>query len=283
MSSPTVPTLAESTAEFIQEKRYLLNVSPRTIEWYEGAFKWLHRYCSDELSQATLNRMVIGMREKGMRPASCNSNIRVVKTYLKWKGADNLKLGYLKVEQKEIQIFKPEDIRKLVSFRPRTTNDRRVHLLALFCLDTGLRLEEALSTKTTNLDFDNLLVVVSGKGNKERRIPISYELRKVLWVYCTNASHLVFSTTHGTSLSRRNALRDFKNLCRKAGVTPPPRAIHALRHTFAVNYLRNGSNLFYLARILGHSKVTTTQVYLNAVSSDDLSAVHQQRSILARM
>ncbi len=60
-----------------------------------------------------------------------------------------------------------------------------------------------------------------------------------------------------------------------AGV-PPPRAIHALRDTFGVNYLWNGGNLFYLARILGHSKVTTTQVYLNAVSADDRSAFRQK-------
>ena len=53
-----------------------------------------------------------------------------------------------------------------------------------------------------------------------------------------------------------------------------------LRHTSSVTYPRYGGNLFYLARILGHSKVTT-ELYLNAVSSDDLSAVHQSPSIPA--
>ena len=85
MSNLAISNLQQSTAEFIQEKRYLLNVSPRTIEWYENAFKWLHRYCSEELSQRTLNAMVVGMREHGMKPVSCNSSIRVIKTYLKRK------------------------------------------------------------------------------------------------------------------------------------------------------------------------------------------------------
>lgn len=283
MSSVAVLPTQQSTAEFIQEKRYLLNVSPRTIEWYETSFKWLHRFCPDEVTQGGLNRMVIGMREHGMKPVSCNSCIRVVKTYLNWKGADTLKLGYLKVEQKELRIFQAEEVKKILEFRPRTLNDKRVHTLALVLLDTGLRLEEGLGIPGSNVDLSNLLLTVKGKGNKERKVPISFELRKRLWIYLKdNPGLFVFGTRHGTRLSRRNALRDFKNLCRKAGVVPPPRAIHALRHTFAVNYLRNGGNLFYLARILGHSKVTTTQVYLNAVSTDDLSAVHQQLSILSR-
>lgn len=221
---------------------------------------------------------------EGSTPSRLQHEYPVVKTYLKWKGASELKLGYLKTEQKKIQIFKPEDVRKLVGFRAVTSTDRRIKFLALLALDTGVRLEEALGLRRIQIDLDNLVVRVLGKGHKERLVPISHELRKVLFISLRDIHFdYIFSTHTGTRLSRRNALRDFKNLCRKAGVTPPPRAIHALRHTFAVNYLRNGGNLLYLARILGLTKVTTTQVYLNAVSSDDLSTVHQQPSILARM
>ena len=278
-------SLPKYCEEFILERRFLLGVSERTVDWYEQAFRQLGKYCPEEVTEAGLKACIIGMRQTA-KPISVNSRIRVFKTYLNWSKSD-IKLGYLKTEQKEIQIFKPEDIRKLVGFRATTTNDRRVKLLCLLLLDAGLRVEEALALQVSKVDLDNLILLVKGKGDKERVVPISYELRKALHIWCrekkASSFDYLFSTHTRTRLSRRNALRDFKNLCKKAGVIPPPRAIHALRHTFAVNYLRNGGNLFYLARILGHSKVTTTQVYLNAVSSDDLSAVHQQRSILARM
>jgi site-specific recombinase XerD len=56
---------------------------------------------------------------------------------------------------------------------------------------------------------------------------------------------------------------------------------HTLRHTFAVQYLRAGGNLFYLSKILGHSSVTTTQKYLQSVGVDDLKMVHDRLSPLA--
>lgn len=270
-----------SSVEFIREKKYLLNVSPRTIEWYENAFKWLHRYCPDEVTQEGLNQFVIGMREAGLKPVTCNGNIRVIKTYLRWKGA-NLKLQYLKVEEKELVILKPGDVQKLLQYRPRTVNDRRIHLLTKVLLDTGLRLEECLGIHELDIDLDNLLLTVKGKGDKQRRIPFSHELRKAFWIH--HREHrgcYTFSTSHGTKLSRRNALRDFKNLCKKVGVTPPPRALHSLRHYFACHYLKQGGNLGYLQRILGHSRSTTTEIYLRAVQPSDLVQAHSSLSVLS--
>jgi integrase/recombinase XerD len=272
------------TSEFLKERKYLLNLSERTIQWYEQSFKWLERYCPDEVTQAGLTAFVVGMREKGLSASSCNNRIRAVKAYLVWAELP-FKLNYLKEEQKVLSILSPEDIKKLVGFRPRTAADKRLHTLCLLFLDTGIRLEEALGIHKEHVDLDNLLVCIRGKGNKERLVPLSFEARKLLYLHISKATpgNQVFSTRHGTRLSKRNVLRDFYRLCAKLGITPPPRAIHALRHTFAVNYLRNGGNLYYLSRILGHTTTRVTERYLRAVQTDDLSAVHQQRSILARM
>jgi integrase/recombinase XerD len=64
------------------------------------------------------------------------------------------------------------------------------------------------------------------------------------------------------------------------GNGPNPTQSNTLRHTFAVSYLRNGGNLFYLSRILGHTRVTTTEKYLQSLGVEDLLAVHDKLSLL---
>src|SRR5947207_1142979 len=90
-------------------------------------------------------------------------------------------------------------------------------------------------------------MTITGKGRKQRRIPFSLELRRVLVRYVSNfrshPSELLFTTRHGRKLGRRDLLRDLKILCRDLGFEPPQRTIHALRHTFAVNYLRRGGSV----------------------------------------
>jgi site-specific recombinase XerD len=78
----------------------------------------------------------------------------------------------------------------------------------------------------------NLLLTVTGKGRKSRRIPFSYELRRVLTRYSMEyAPHgLLFTSRHGHKLHRRNVLRNVKSLCNRLGFDSPERTIHAFRH-----------------------------------------------------
>ena len=73
-----------------------------------------------------------------------------------------------------------------------------------------------------------------------------------------------------------------KQLSKKINITGIRFSPHTLRHTFAVNYLRRGGNLFYLSKILGHSSVTTTQKYLQSLGIEDLQAAHNKLSLLGR-
>lgn len=117
---------------------------------------------------------------------------------------------------------------------------------------------------------------------------MSFEMRKVLYRYVMghrNAStpeQLVFATRDHTRVTLRNFQRDFKALCDKLGIVGVRCSPHTLRHSFAVNYLRAGGNLFYLSKILGHSSITTTQRYLASVDVSDLAAVHNRLSVLSR-
>ena len=189
----------------------------------------------------------------------------------------------LKEEQKIIETFTTQQAKLLINHRPQGINQNRAQAVTLVILDCGLRIEEVLCLPKTSIDFDNLIIKVKGKGNKERLVPMSLELRKVLWRWCSKQEGLfAFGTRNGTKMSQRNLQRDFKRLCGVLKITSVRCSPHTLRHTFAVNYLRAGGNLFYLSKILGHTSVKTTERYLQSLNVSDFQAVHNGLSILSR-
>ena len=103
-------------------------------------------------------------------------------------------------------------------------------------IDTGCRIDEGRTLKWDAVDFDNLIIKVVGKGNKERIVPMSVELRKILYkLLQRNEFQFVFATKHGGRLSYFNTLRDFKALCEKLGINGVRCSWHTLRHGYALN------------------------------------------------
>ena len=145
---------------------------------------------------------------------------------------------------------------------------------------------EALGLAQEDLDLDNLVIRVRGKGNKHRLVPMSVELRKIVWKYISRAaesssrSGMLFCTYLGTRVSQRDVLRDLKALGRRLGIIGVRMSPHTLRHTFAVTFLRNGGDLYMLSRILGHASITTTTGYLRSLGIETLSMAHQKFSPL---
>lgn len=277
-------------SQFIRERQYLTNVSPATLAWYTTSLKWLP---SESPTQDDLKNTVLRMRERGLKATGCNCVIRAVNSYLHWSASTEKKCGpgcaHLRIPQlKEPQFLPPTfttaQVTLLVNWKPKGFYQRRLHLLVLFLLDSGCRITEALTLRVPDLDLDNLLVTLDGKGRKQRVVPFSLELRKVLFRYVTEhckADALLLATENGTQLGRRDALRDVKRLCRRLGFSPPPRTLHSFRHTFGLNYIRRGGNVFALQRILGHSSLEMTRRYVS-LNTEDLQAVHERVSLLSR-
>lgn len=280
-----------SFSAFVRERQFLSNVSPATLEWYTHAFKWL---LSESPTQNDLKDAVLRMREKGLKATGCNSAIRAINTYLHWSNAGpdvkcspacrHPKIAQLKEPQLVLPTFTVQQVRLLAVWKPKGKYQRRLHLLILFLLDTGCRISEALNLRVREIDFENLLVTLDGKGRKQRVVPFSFELRRAMFRYCKEAERkpdsLLFANRTQTKLGRRNVLRDVKLLCRKLGFAPPARTLHAFRHTFAVNYLRRGGSVFHLQKVLGHSTLEMTRRYANLVTAD-LQAVHERVSLLS--
>jgi site-specific recombinase XerD len=120
---------------------------------------------------------------------------------------------------------------------------------------------------------------VQGKGKKQRLVPMSVELRKAMSKRIAKHDHtLVFCTRDGGRLSQRDVPHDLRRMCQALGITGVRCSLHTLRHSFAVNYLRAGGNLYYLQRIMGHSSITTAERYLKSLGVEDLQAIHDRLS-----
>jgi site-specific recombinase XerD len=272
------------TEQFITERRYLKNVSQKTIAWYQHSFKAFQGALD---SRSSILGRVAALRERNVSAISVNTYLRCINAYLRWLHTEQaqplLKIPRLKEEQKVLATFSDEHVKALIGFKPKGKNQARAHAACCLLLDTGVRISEALGIRHQDIDLDNMLIRVTGKGNKQRMVPISLGLRKLLFRWIQRCpKEFVFGTRGGTMLTVRNFQRDLKAVCVKIGITDVRCSPHTLRHTFAVSYLRAGGNLFYLSKILGHTSVRTTERYLQSLGISDIQAVHDRLSPLAR-
>lgn len=274
--------------EFVKEKRFLDNLAESTIRSYTLAFDWFEKL-GGGFSEKECKEFVLGLRENGMCPSGCNVKIRSINSFLSWchkEGhCEELKIKQLKTGNIVIKTFSDNQLSAFLKFKPKTKYEWRLHTIVCLLIDTGARIDEVLSLD--NLDLDNLLIQIMGKGSKERIVPISVEMRKILFLYTTRHkfkcySKYVFPTKNGTKLSYHNFLRDFKAHCRRLGVKDVRTSFHNFRHYFAQNYLRQGGDIYRLSRILGHSSLAVTSVYLKSMGIEVIREAHQQFSPLAR-
>ena len=135
------------------------------------------------------------------------------------------RMQQLKEPRSVLPTFTESQVKLLLAWKPKSKYQRRLHLLILFLLDTGARISEALTLRTSEVDFDNLLITLDGKGRKQRIVPISPVLRRAMYRYCANTERkpesLLFASRTETIWNRRNILRDVKALCGTLGFTPP--------------------------------------------------------------
>ena len=274
---------------FVKERIYLKNVSPKTVLWYRASFKYFERHRQGrELTKENLNATVVEMRSRGISAESVNVYMRAVNSFLSWlheneHTPEHLRIKQIKTEKKLVPTYKEAELRLLLGWKPQGFYEHRLYALIALLIDTGIRIEEAITLKTEKVDLENLLITVTGKGNKERIIPISYELRKILFRWSKQHKHRFFLPTHdGAKVGYNNFRRDFNKLCEKLGIEDMKGTFHVLRHTFAYNHVRNGGNLFALQKMLGHETLQMTRRYCE-LQTEDLQNIHQKTSILGKL
>lgn len=165
--------------------------------------------------------------------------------------------------------------------RPTALRDKAIILLLL---DTGIRASELCSLEIQQVDLKNRRIRVMGKGSKERMLPVSPSTAKAIWRYLATEraeeriDQELFMSRDERPLSRSALLQLMHRLGHRAGV--PDCHPHRFRHTFAINFLRNGGNAYELQMALGHSTLEMVKTYLSLAHAD-LAAAHKRASPVA--
>lgn len=164
-----------------------------------------------------------------------------------------------------------EEERKALLAQPNPkcpTGLRNLCLLRLM-VDTGLRLAEVINLKAKDIDWTSGKTRVHGKGKKDRVLWLNEDELELLkrWREDRPASEFLFATLKGEQLNPRYVRAMVDRLAKKAGITKSIHP-HTLRHTFASDLYRETTNLRLVQKALGHSDISTTQIYTQIVDSE---------------
>ncbi len=231
------------------------------------------------------------LRNRGLSPRSLARYMASLRMFFRFLVVENkitsdptINLETPSVWRRLPTVLSVDEVDLLIS-QPRKKKPRGVRDAALLELlyATGVRATELVSLKVEDLDLEAGFLRCLGKGEKERIIPVGSSALARLKDYLFNArptilrnrhSPYIFVTGRGTKLTRQWCWKLVKDYAEKAGIkkeiTP-----HTLRHSFATHMLANGADLRSVQLMLGHSDISTTQIY-TLITQDHLRQVYQK-------
>ena len=289
--------MLQQIEEFVD---YLTNVkraSKNTIASYKRDLVKLNNFLTDsgvkglkEITSTNLNSYILMIEKQGMSTATVSRNIASVKAFFLYL----LKQGMLsedpsetlkppKIEKKAPVILTIEEINLLLE-QPNgsTPKDIRDKAMLELLYATGIRVSEliGLRVKDVNLSMNFLQC---RDGNKERVIPFTNETKAALENYlynareimCKNDQESLFTNCQGAPMTRQGFWKIIKYYSAKAGIkkdiTP-----HTIRHSFAMHLVNNGADLRAVQEMLGHSDISTTQIYVKNNMNNKIKEVYDK-------
>jgi integrase/recombinase XerD len=176
-------------------------------------------------------------------------------------------------------------IRLLESVAGTTAMDLRDRALLELLYGTGVRVSEAVGIELQHLDFDESLIVVTGKGDKQRLVPMGRTLTQVLRTYLANAGRprlvtgrskaYLFLNHYGGPLTRQGVAVIIRRRALAIGIPNGAISAHVFRHSCATHMLEHGADIRVVQELLGHASIATTQVY-TAVSLSSLQSAYAE-------
>ena len=170
-----------------------------------------------------------------------------------------------KVTKKLPNVLSPEEIEILVSFSPKSTQDFRDIAIIELIYSSGLRVSEATNVKLDDFEDNRNFLRVLGKGSKTRLVPVGQYANNAIsaWLEKRNSIHskskYLFLNLRGKKISTRSVQERIKKISVIQGL--PPVNPHMLRHSFATHLLESSGDLRSIQELLGHSSLSTTQIY----------------------
>ena len=272
------------------EKRF----SVHTITSYSNDVNQFFLFLSEEykitseLSEVNfqiVRSWIASLLENGVAPRSVNRKISTLKTFFKFLIREGViqESPMLKVvapkSKKRLPLFVEEDqIESLlngVEFDDGFIGERDKLIIELFYV-TGIRLSELINIKIFDLNFDNNLVKVLGKRNKERLIPLSTRIVKELQFFIEKykIDNYLFTNLGGTKVYTKLVYRIVNKYIGKIS-SINKKSPHILRHTFATHMLNHGADINAIKELLGHANLSATQVYTHN-TIEKLKSVYKQ-------
>ena len=175
-----------------------------------------------------------------------------------------------KLEKKLPEVLTETEIKKLIeSYDVNDNFGQRNRTIIEVLYGTGIRVSELINLKLSNIFFKENIMKITGKGNKERFVPIgniaSSEIKVYLKIRNKNIidskfSDIVFLNRYGRGLTRSMIFKIISDSYKRVGLDKKI-SPHTLRHSFATHLLKNGADLRTIQLILGHESITTTEIY----------------------
>lgn len=265
----------------------------RTINDYHNHFRYLRLWLEEEHDQLSLKDLSIThirgyvshmKNEVGLSPVTINVRLRTLKCFLKFvfeEGYidDNIaaSIKLLRTEQDAIEVLTDDHIVRLLKTINRGEyTGFRDYVLIMLLIDTGMRIGEATTLTSQDIDLVQKSIYLQAKNVKTRKgrhIPFSNKIAKLLqelikFNECHFESNEVFLSVYGTPFQKRSIQKRLKQYKDKAGIKTVRVSPHSFRHYFAKNYILSGGDPFTLQQILGHSSMQMIRVYIQMTESD---------------
>jgi len=270
--------------DFLTMLRVERNVSTHTMDAYKRDINQYLMYLGDldvknlsDVKSTHIRDYIRILSDGGMAPASISRIISSIRTYYRFLSSENLLdenpvllINNPKLPKKLPDVLSEKEISLIINAIQESSQffqrDKAIIELLYSC---GIRVTELCNLEMSNLFIDEDLIRVMGKGNKERLLPLGVRSKKYLEDYIKHSrnSHIkksgssfVFVSRNGNQLTRAminiilNKWTQVSGL--KKSVSP-----HKLRHSFATHLLEGGADLRFVQALLGHSDISTTQIY----------------------
>lgn len=273
-------TLQEAMDDFLFQKQ-LAGLSPKTVISYKESISLLVRFMGNDiaLSEVTyteVSKYIMHLYNRPVSRATVSTYVRNIRIFLRWVYIeyklpfDPQKIKVPKSPKKIVHIYNDTEIKEIFALihtsEPWITARNRA-VVALM-LDSGLRQSEICCLLTNNLDRSRMVMKVTGKGAKDRIVPLGNFALALLDDYFSQCPYkdkpYVFCTRRGQALTN-NAVRLFVN--RLQHKLPFDLSSHKLRHNFATNYCidhvrqTGKTDVYDLSILMGHESIETTKKY----------------------
>lgn len=217
----------------------------------------------------------------GLEVSTVNRHISSLKSFFNYLVDESIikvspieEVSSLKKAKKLPKYLSISEVNKLLNIPLNSEFDYRNKAMLELMYATGLRVSELVSIEYSNIDFENSIIRINGKGKKERIIPLgeiaSYYLKVYLNDYRSkllkrNTYNQVFLNNHGKPITRQGFNYILENIRELTGITKEITP-HVLRHSFATHLLEGGADIRSIQEMLGHENISTTNIYTEVVN-----------------